>query len=57
MEKVILGSSNIEVSKLCFGSLTMTPFQANLSVKEGAELIKYAHKKGINFIDTAEIYR
>lgn len=56
MEKVILGSSNIEVSKLCFGSLTMTPFQANLSVKEGAELIKYAHKKGINFIDTAEIY-
>lgn len=56
MEKVYLGSSGIEVSRLCFGSLTMTPFQANLSVKEGAELIKYAHGKGINFIDTAEIY-
>lgn len=56
MEKVILGESQIEVSKLCFGSLTMTPFQANLSVKEGAYLIKYAFDKGINFLDTAEIY-
>lgn len=56
MEKVRLGDTNIEVSKLCFGSLTMTPFQANLSVKEGAYLINYAYDKGINFIDTAEIY-
>lgn len=56
MEKVVLGNTNIEVSRLCFGSLTMTPFQANLSVKEGAELINYAYKKGINFIDTGEIY-
>ena len=56
MEKVKLGNTNIEVSRLCFGSLTMTPFQANLSVKEGAELIQYAYTKGINFIDTAEIY-
>ena len=56
MEKVKLGNTNIEVSRLCFGSLTMTPFQANLSIAEGAELIQYAYKKGINFIDTAEIY-
>ncbi len=56
MEKVILGNSGIEVSNLCFGSLTMTPFQANLSIEEGAELIRYAYEKGINFIDTAQIY-
>lgn len=56
MEKVKLGNTGIEVSRLCFGSLTMTPFQANLSYDEGAELIKYAYSKGINFIDTAEIY-
>ena len=56
MERVQLGKTNIEVSRLCFGSLTMTPFQANLSIAEGAELIQYAYKKGINFIDTAEIY-
>lgn len=56
MERVQLGNTNIQVSKLCFGSLTMTPFQANLTVKEGAYLIEYAYEKGINFIDTAEIY-
>lgn len=56
MEKVKLGASEIEVSKLCFGSLTMTPFQANLSIMEGAYLINYAYDKGINFLDTAEIY-
>ena len=56
MEKVLLGNTNIKVSRLCFGSLTMTPFQANLSIEEGAKLIQYAYTKGINFIDTAEIY-
>ena len=34
----------------------MTPFQANLSVKEGAYLIEYAYDKGVNFLDTAELY-
>lgn len=56
MERVQLGNTGIEVSRLCFGSLTMTPFQAGLSVREGAYLIEYAYDKGINFIDTAEIY-
>lgn len=56
MDRVQLGNTGIEVSRLCFGSLTMTPFQANLSVREGAYLIEYAFDKGINFIDTAEIY-
>ncbi len=56
MERVILGNTDIEVSRLCFGSLTMTPFQANLSIDEGAYLIEYAYDKGINFLDTAEIY-
>ncbi len=56
MDRIKLGNTGIEVSKLCFGSLTMTPFQANLSIKEGAQLIQYAYAKGINFIDTAEIY-
>ncbi|WP_422487222.1 aldo/keto reductase [Gudongella sp. DL1XJH-153] len=56
MEKTTLGKSGIEVSRLCFGSLTMTPFQANLSQDQGAALIEYAFEKGISFIDTAEIY-
>jgi len=56
LEKVLLGNTNIEVSRLCFGSLTMTPFQANLTIKEGAYLIEHAYNRGINFLDTAEIY-
>ena len=56
MDRIKLGNTSIEVSRLCFGSLTMTPFQANLSIEEGAQLIQYAYTKGINFIDTAEIY-
>lgn len=56
MKKVILGNTNIEVSRLCFGSLTMTPFQANLSIEEGAYLIQYGFERGIDFLDTAEIY-
>lgn len=56
MQRIKLGNTDIEVSRLCFGSLTMTPFQAGLSVSDGAYLIEYAYNKGINFIDTAEIY-
>ncbi|NMB09589.1 MAG: 4Fe-4S binding protein [Tissierellia bacterium] len=51
-----LGNTNIEVSKVCFGSLTMTPFQSNLSTKEGANLINYAYDNGVNFLDTAQLY-
>ncbi len=56
MEYVQLGKSEIKVSKLCFGSLTITPYQGNLSLEDGAKLISYAYDRGINFIDTAELY-
>ncbi len=56
MEYIKLGSTDIIVSKLCFGSLTITPFQGNLSIEDGSKLIKYAYDKGVNFIDTAELY-
>lgn len=52
----VLGKTGIEVSPLCYGSLTFSRFQANLPLKKGTELLVYAHEKGINFIDTAEIY-
>lgn len=51
-----LGDTEISVSKMCFGSLTMTPFQSNLSVETGSSLICYAYDHGVNFIDTAELY-
>lgn len=51
-----LGSTGKLVSRLCFGTLTMGPFQRDLSVKEGAALFERAFSRGINFLDTAEIY-
>ena len=51
-----LGNTGIEVSKICFGSLTMGPLQRNLNTIEGASLIEYAYHQGINFLDTAELY-
>lgn len=56
MEYRKLGNTDLNVSRLCFGSLTISPLQANLPIVEGAEVIKYAYSKGINFIDTAELY-
>lgn len=56
MQKVQLGSTGIEVSRLCFGTLTMGPLQRNLSVQEGARLLSRAFDLGVNFLDTAEIY-
>lgn len=51
-----LGNTDIKVSKICLGSLIMGPLQRDLSAFEGASLIEYAYEKGINFIDTAELY-
>lgn len=57
MEKIILGKSGIAVSRLCFGSLTLGPLQANLSVEEGGEIMRHAISRGIRFTDTAELYQ
>lgn len=52
-----LGKTGISVSRLCYGSLTLGPLQANLDIYTGANLIVYAYEKGINFIDTAQSYQ
>ncbi len=52
----ILGKSGIEVSRLCFGSLTIGPLQAALSTDFGSEVIAHALRKGVHFIDTAQYY-
>lgn len=56
MEYNFLGNTGIKVSRLCFGSLTISPLQAKLPINDGAKIIKYAYDKGINFLDTAELY-
>lgn len=56
MEYRKLGKTDLKVSRLCFGSLTMTKSQRNLSLDEARKLLNYSFNEGINFIDTAELY-
>lgn len=56
MRKNKLGNTNIEVTEVGFGVLTVGSSQLNLSVEKGANLIRYALERGINFLDTAQYY-
>jgi predicted aldo/keto reductase-like oxidoreductase len=56
MEYTVLGRTGITVSKMCFGSLVIGPLQLNLPPAEGSKVIRAALERGINFIDTAELY-
>ncbi|MDT8420720.1 MAG: aldo/keto reductase [Desulfuromonadales bacterium] len=53
---VPLGETGLKVTRLVFGALPMGPLQANLAPEEGGELIRYALERGVNLIDTAELY-
>lgn len=57
MDYITLGNTGIRVSRLCFGALTVGPLQANMSPQAGGDIILEALRGGINFIDTAEIYK
>ncbi|MCL5981095.1 MAG: aldo/keto reductase [Firmicutes bacterium] len=52
-----LGKTGLTVSELCLGLLPMGPLQADISKNKSMEIIKYALAGGINFFDTAEMYR
>jgi aryl-alcohol dehydrogenase-like predicted oxidoreductase len=53
MQKVTLGQSDLQVSRICLG--TMTFGQQNFEAEAHAQ-IDYALQRGINFLDTAELY-
>ncbi len=53
MEYRPLGRSDLDVSAICLG--TMTWGQQNTE-QEAHQQLDYALEKGINFIDTAELY-
>lgn len=53
MKKVMLGSSDLNVSEVCLGTMTW----GNQNTQQDAnQQIEYALDKGINFMDTAEMY-
>lgn len=56
MQITTLGKSGLKVSKLCFGTLTMSPLQTNMSPEDGARLLVHAYERGVRFLDTADLY-
>jgi len=48
-----LGSTDLEVSKICLGTMT---FGAQNSEADAHEQLNFALEQGVNFIDTAEMY-
>lgn len=57
MKNTLLGKTGLSVSPVGMGALPIGPNQRNLPLKEGAEVIRYALERGINFIDTAQYYK
>ena len=56
MKRCAFGNTGLEVSQICFGTLTIGSLQANLPIAEGAKVLEHAWELGINFFDTAELY-
>ena len=46
----------VTVSRLCIGSLTVSPMQAALPFERAADVLAYAFDRGITFTDTAQYY-
>jgi aryl-alcohol dehydrogenase-like predicted oxidoreductase len=53
MKYTTLPNTNIEVSKICLGTMT---FGEQNTEMEAHQQLNYAVSKGVNFIDTAEMY-
>jgi uncharacterized protein len=56
MEYKLLGHNGLNLSRLCFGSLTIGSQQVKLPLHESANVIRTALSAEVNFIDTAELY-
>lgn len=56
MKTNILGDTGIKVTELCLGALPMGPMQKDMPLKECTEVVARALKRGITFIDTAQMY-
>ncbi|MDF3002454.1 MAG: 4Fe-4S dicluster protein, partial [Bacillota bacterium] len=56
MKKSILGNTGLQVTEVGFGVLTVGKTQLNMTIDEGAAVLRYGLERGINFLDTAEYY-
>jgi aryl-alcohol dehydrogenase-like predicted oxidoreductase len=53
MERIILGGSTLQVSPLCLGTMT---FGEQVAAAEAHAILDHALARGVDFIDTAEMY-
>ena len=54
---VTLGRSNVQVTRLAFGTGSMSgQVQRDLGQEQFTKLVRYAHERGIRFFETAESY-
>lgn len=53
MKRSFLGYSDIEISKICLGTMT---FGNQVSIADSINILDFSFNHGINFFDTAEMY-
>jgi len=53
METVVLGGSDLRVSRICLGTMT---FGEQVGRDDAHRILSHAVERGVNFIDTAEMY-
>ncbi len=56
MKRVALGSAGIEVTEMCFGTLTFSRLQADTPPAEAGKILARALDLGVDFVDTAQGY-
>lgn len=56
MIKNKLGNTDLYVTPVGLGVMTIGNTQLDLPLEEGAEIVRYAYEKGINLFDTAQYY-
>lgn len=56
LDRKPLGGTGLQVSRLCYGTLALGPYHANINIEDGSNLLVKAYEMGINFWDTAQLY-
>ena len=57
MKHVTLGKTGIEVTEMCFVTLTVSRLQADVPAAESGAVIARALDLGVDFVDTAQAYQ
>lgn len=53
MQRVLVSETDMELSKVCLGTMT---FGSQVTEAEAARMVDFALDRGVNFIDTANVY-